>query len=56
MARQAGMDDPLYAISDPILVGLIAELSSDDGRRSASQFPLCSCRRFWKHAARASLG
>src|SRR5262249_13400818 len=31
--------DALYAISDPILVGLIAELSSDDGRRSASAIP-----------------
>ena len=39
MARQADMDDPLYAISDPILVGLIAELSSADGRRDPMAIP-----------------
>jgi Protein of unknown function (DUF4239) len=30
MARQADMNDPLYAVSDPILVSLIAEVSSED--------------------------
>jgi hypothetical protein len=36
MARQADMDDPLYAVSDPILVGLIAEVSREDVTRGSS--------------------
>src|SRR5262245_4197414 len=36
MARQADMDDPLYAVSDPILVSLIAEVSSEDVARASS--------------------
>jgi hypothetical protein len=36
MARQADMDDPLYAFSDPILVGLIAEVAREDVARGSS--------------------
>jgi hypothetical protein len=36
MARQADMDDPLYAFSDPILVGLIAEVAREDVTKGSS--------------------
>lgn len=36
MARQADMDDARYAVSDPILVSLIAELASDQVTRGSS--------------------
>jgi hypothetical protein len=40
MGRQADMDDPGYAVSDPILVSLIADLSSEDATRDSSSIPV----------------
>jgi hypothetical protein len=36
MARQADMEDPFYAVSDPILVSLVAELASEVDTRAIS--------------------